>query len=540
MLLTRVTNLFRNTMIYGMGSVATNVVSLLLLPIFTSYLTPYDYGVITMLLTIEAAAQVLFRWGVDTAFMRLYYDCADQRARQRLASTIFLFLLAMNGALASAGIAGAGPLSGLLFHSRAHTLLIQLVIANTFAGGFFFMPFQVLRINEKPTQFVALAFTQSAGTIAARLVFVVGLHLEVFGIVMADIVITSLMILIMIPWFVPLLRPMFSRAILREALGFGLPRVPHSVARQVIGFADRYFLNVFGTLEEVGKYSIGATFGVALKLFVSAFESAWTPFFLGLMHQRDAKRIYSTISTYVTALLVLLVAGVCVTAPAVVRVFTKPKFHGAEIVTPWIALGVMFQGLYLLGSIGLVITKRTKVYPISTGAAAAASVIANLLLIPRFGMVGAALATTIAYFTLACVTVGASWHYYPIPYEWKRLARVALAGGAAFVVGKRTVSITPHPLEEIVLCTIVTTAVYGALLLVTGFFRPGELKVLRDIRARTLQWNRAPVVRTDQMPVEMAGDLIDRPTDPGSEAEDLQLPEAAPAKHGSVTAQPDL
>lgn len=539
MLLTRVTNLFRNTMIYGMGSVATNVVSLLLLPIFTSYLTPTDYGIITMLLTIEAAAQVLFRWGVDTAFMRLYYDCADQRARQRLSSTIFLFLLTMNGAVAGAGIAAAGLLSQLLFHTRAHTLLIQLVIANTFAGGFFFMPFQVLRINEKPTQFVSLAFTQTAGTIVARLVLVVGFHLEVFGIVMADVVITSLMILIMIPWFAPLIRPVFSRAVLGEALSFGLPRVPHSVARQVIGFADRYFLNVFGTLAEVGKYSIGATFGVALKLFVSAFESAWTPFFLGLMNQKDAKRIYSTISTYATALLVLLVAGVCATAPAVVRLFTNPKYQGAEVVTPWIALGVMFQGLYLLGSIGLVITKRTKVYPISTGAAATASVIANLLLIPRFGMVGAALATAIAYLTLACVTVGASWHYYPIQYEWKRLARIALAGAVAFVIGKRVVPSTGHALGEILACTVITTAVYGTVLLVTGFFRPGELKVLRDIRTRTLQWNKPPVVRPAQMPVEMAGDLVDTPSEPGSETLDLQAPDNA-AKHGSVTAQSDL
>jgi O-antigen/teichoic acid export membrane protein len=507
-LLTRVTNLFRNTMIYGMGSVATNVVSLLLLPIFTRYLTPSDYGIITMLLTIEAAAQVLFRWGVDTAFMRLYYDCADQRARQQLASTIFLFLLTASGLL-----------SNLLFHSHAYTLLIQLVIANTFAGGFFFMPFQVMRIKEQPAQFVSLAFTQSAGTIAARLVFVVGLHLEVFGIVAADLVITALMILIMIRWFVPLLRPVFSTTILREALGFGLPRVPHTVARQVIGFADRYFLNAFTTLREVGLYSIGATFGLALKLFLSAFESAWTPFFLGIMNQRDAKRIYSTISTYVVSVLVLLVAGVCVTAPAIVRIFTNAKFRGAEVVTPWIAMGVMFQGLYLLGSIGLVITKRTKVYPISTGAAAAASVIGNLLLIPRLGIVGAALANAIAYFTLACVTVGASWYYYPIQYEWNRLARITVAGVAGYLASAHGVPTSLRPIHQVLACMVLTTAVYGLVLLVSGFFRPGELKLLRDIRARTLQWNKSPVMRSE-MPVEMAGEFIDTPTEPGSDALD--------------------
>ena len=80
-MLTRVTSLFRNVVIYGMGDAATSVVSLLLLPIFTKFLTPADYGVITMLLTIEAVTKVMFRWGVDTAFMRLFYDCADRPAQ---------------------------------------------------------------------------------------------------------------------------------------------------------------------------------------------------------------------------------------------------------------------------------------------------------------------------------------------------------------------------------------------------------------------------------------------------------------------------
>ena len=70
----------------GRGDVATSIVSLLLLPVYTRFLTPSDYGVIAMLLTVEAGGKIIFRWGVDTAFIRLYYDCADQKARQRLAT----------------------------------------------------------------------------------------------------------------------------------------------------------------------------------------------------------------------------------------------------------------------------------------------------------------------------------------------------------------------------------------------------------------------------------------------------------------------
>jgi hypothetical protein len=305
----RIKNLFQNLAVYGLGDAATSIASLLLLPIYTRYLTPEDYGVITMLLMVEAVAKVTFRWGVDTAFMRLYYDCKDQLSRQQLASTVFFFLLVVNGALLCVVVAGAGRLSTLLFGTDTRAWLIRMVLANTFVTGFYFMPFHVLRISERTGKFVALGFGRSAGTLVMRLVFVIAGHLGVFGVVLADLVVTAIFTPILSLWVWPLIRPAFSRDVLREALGFGLPRIPHSIANQVIALADRTFLNAYARLADVGVYSVGASFGMAPKLFLSAFESAWTPFFLSVMHEKDARRTYSTVSTYVMLVLVLLVAG---------------------------------------------------------------------------------------------------------------------------------------------------------------------------------------------------------------------------------------
>lgn len=519
-MLARIKDLFRNLVIYGLGDVATSIVSLFLLPVFTNYLTPADYGVITMLLTVEAVTKVVFRWGVDTAFMRLYYDCGDERARQRLASTIFFFLAAVNGALLAAALLSLdwlaphilGPDAAAAGASR--NLLIGLTLVNTFVTGFYFMPFQVLRIGGQSPQFIALAFARSAGTIAARLLLVIWAGLGVLGIVVADVLVTALFTLVLMKWFAPLIRPVFSRPVLREALAFGLPRVPHSIAHQVIGFADRYLLNAFGTLRDVGLYSIGASFGLALKLFLSAFESAWTPFFLGVMREPDARKIYSTVSTYVVALLVLLVGGLSAVAPAVVRLFTTPEFQDAAAVTPWIALGVMFQGLYLVGSIGLVITKRTKLYPMATGTAAAVSLLANLLLIPRYGMIGAAWANTLSYATLAATTVGFSWHVYPIAYEWGRLLRIALAGAAGYAAAARAVPLATHPVAGIAVSGALMVGVYGLVLYLSGFFHAGEMRMLREVRARALKRKPVAVPESDTTQVEMAGEIVGSAPEP--------------------------
>ena len=138
------------------------VVSLLLLPIYTQYLTPSDYGVIAMLLTIEAVAKVLFRWGVDTAFMRLYYDCADQTGAATAGQHDLLLSPGVNGP-AHRRLPRRELLEYPCSLDSAHeAILIALVIGNTFVVGLYFIPFQVLRIEEQSKQFIALVFTRSA------------------------------------------------------------------------------------------------------------------------------------------------------------------------------------------------------------------------------------------------------------------------------------------------------------------------------------------------------------------------------------------
>ena len=210
----------------------------------------------------------------------------------------------------------------------------------------------------------------------------------VLGIVLADLALTAVFTLVTARWFAPLIRPVFSRGAPR-----GAQFRPATYPTQPRAPGDRcggpLLSEHFATLREVGLYSMGATFGLGLKLFLSAFEYAWTPFFLGVMKEPDAKDIYTKISTYYRGP-GLAGSGVVFGVHDLIRFMTAPAFHAAAFVTPWIALGVMFQGLYLVGSIGLIITRRTSRYPIATGIAGIASITSNVLLIPRFGLMGAA------------------------------------------------------------------------------------------------------------------------------------------------------
>jgi O-antigen/teichoic acid export membrane protein len=357
-------------------------------------------------------------------------------------------------------------------------------------------------------------------------VLVIGMGLGVFGVVLADVVVTACFTLVLLRWFVPLVRPVFSRHLLSESLRFGLPRVPHGVAHQVIAVADRYILGRFVTLHELGLYSTGASFGLAMKLFLSAFEYAWAPFYFGTMRDRDAKAIFSRVTTYAIAVLVLLASGLSAIAYDLVSVMTRPEFRYASRVVPWIGLGVALQGVYLLTSIGLNITKRTEYYPMATGIAAATSVAMNFALIPRFGIVGSAVANTLAYAVLAGVSWRFSQQLYPIRYEGRRLLKVLAAGVIAYLAAHMVPVSDARPLVGLLVRGTTVVIVYPIVLALTGFFIPTELAHLGELTAR-LRGRRTAGSSVET--TEMAGEIVSAPlTDDAEDAGALDAGEGEP------------
>ena len=152
-MLPKLRELAKNLAIYGLGDVAIQAVNFALLRVYVQYLSPADYGILALLGAIEAPVKLFFRWGIDGAFMRFWYDCEDERARQRLASTIFFFLLALNGTLLVLSLAAAPYLSAVLLDCDHCTRALQLVLLNTFAIGFTFIPFHVMRIEGRAAAF---------------------------------------------------------------------------------------------------------------------------------------------------------------------------------------------------------------------------------------------------------------------------------------------------------------------------------------------------------------------------------------------------
>ena len=500
--MSKLRELSKGLAIYGSGDVAVQILNFLLLPLYVIYLNKEDYGVIALLAAVEAPAKLFFRWGVDGAFMRYWYDCEDEPARQRLASTLFFFLLAVNGILLIASLAAAPSLSERLLERPGYTLALQLVLLNTFAIGFTFIPFHVLRMQNRAAQFSALTLARSVSTLLLRLALIVGLGYGVMGIVLADVIVTAALMLVLVRWFAPLIRPVFSTETLRASLRFGLPRVPHGFALQVMSVADRVILQKFTSLEVVGVYSMGVSFGLVPKIALGAFESAWAPFYYATAREPDAKRVFTTVTTYGITILALMTAGLSAIAPDLLHVMTGGRFVEAAPVVTWTSIGVFFYGVYLLTSIGLNITTNTKYYPVSTAIGAGVNVGLNFILIPSYGMLGAAWANGASYAVQAAIACHFSQRFYPIAYEKARIGWAVAAAVLAYVVAAFLPTLPPLPSLIVRGATVV--AVMGGVLWMAGFFNTDELRWLNGLRELR---RRKPVTRAADA-TEMAGEIV--------------------------------
>lgn len=478
----RLKHLTTGVAIYGAGDAAIQIVNVALLAVYVKggFLTSVDYGALAMIVAIEAFAKVLSRLGLDGAFMRYYHERGD--TLPRLASTIVWFLAVVNLLVFGGAWLLAAPVGRRIFDDAQYVTALRIMLLNTLLITLTFIPMHVMRLKHQAVTYSAFTFGRSLGTLLLRIALVIGLGWGLTGMYVADLVMTCVLVPLMWPWMRPYVRLAFSRDDLRTVLRFGLPRVPHGLAQQALDGGNKLLFSTYVPQAQVGVYQNATTLGTGVKFFTSAFETAWAPFYYATAREPDAKATLARMTTYAFAVLVLIVAGTTAVARDAVLVLLTPEYLPAVPVLPIVAVGMAMQGVYLLTSIGLNLTSRTEFYPASTIAAAIVGLGGGAVLMPRFGITGAAVALLAAYATQATVAYAFARRLYPIPYEWARIARVAAAGVVA-AIGARLLPEMP-PLAGLLARGAATAGLFVGLLWITGFLRATERAFVREQLAR--------------------------------------------------------
>ena len=475
-----VRRIFGHLLVYGSADVAILATTFLLLPVYTRVLSPSDYGVLALVLVLEAVLKPVYRWGLDTSFLRLHYDCRSDEERRRLAGTIILFLIGANGGLTLLLLGLAPTINGALFGGQNHVTTLSLLFANGFIGSFIFLPLTRLQIQEKSRAYATLTFVRSLGTIVLRLVFVVGLRWNVTGIVLADVMISTLMVAGLSRSINTMTTWRFSRSVARKMLQFGLPRASQGILHQGMAMSDRFFLTLYFPLEQVGVYLIGISIASVVKLYPAAFSTAWMPFAFDSMRRSDAPRLFGRLASYAFAVLSFLTLALACLAGPVVELMTPNAFHAAARVVPLLALGMAIQSTSILLSTSINVAKRTPAYPIATAVGGSVSLGGYFLLIPQWGLFGAAASVVAGQIVFVATLSYFAQRYYAIRYEWGRLAMTA---GVAIALYGIMAIVAPASIGTALSVGLALVATYPVALVVLGFFKAQELREIRQLLA---------------------------------------------------------
>jgi O-antigen/teichoic acid export membrane protein len=268
----------------------------------------------------------------------------------------------------------------------------------------------------------------------------------------------------------------FDRDLLRRMNRFGWPLVPSALLLWVTNFSDRFFLGQLSGDAEVGLYSVGVRIASVMVLLLTAFRTAWPAFAYSIQSDDEAKRTYAWVLTYLIAGATWVATGLALLSPWIVQVVAKSTFWEASRVVGLLAFSTVAFAGYIVISIGIGRARRTQFNWVITGLAAAVNIALNLTLIPPYGMMGAAVATVVAY---AMMFAGMAWwsnRIYPVPYQWRRVLTAAAAGIALAVTGKLVGGGLP--------VAALLALVYPLVLLPLGFYLPVERKRLRALIAR--------------------------------------------------------
>jgi O-antigen/teichoic acid export membrane protein len=473
---------------YQLADVVSKFIAVILLPVYTRFVTPKGYGVVELLANGVILISILARFGMIEAFLRFYFTDSDPERRDALARRTFVFLLVATTVVSVILAVGADPVSNVVLgYHDATTLRIAVLGLWTFTN--LELAYGLLRVDERLRLYATASVSNVLMTVAASVVLVVVAGEGARGLLLGNYAASTVVLFAL--WF-KLRHRLWSGGRERghgEEMGvllrFGLPTVPAEASVYALSIVDRYYIFHHRGQALAGLYSIAVKLAGAVALIVRAFQYAWPPLAYSVTDDREAGRLYGLVTTYYLCISGWVVAGLALEGRWVLRLLAAPAFFNAYKALPWVALGWALYGLWV---VFLAVAGRAKVternFPAAI-AGLAANVVLLLVLVPPLGLAGAGLALCGAYVVMLGVMHLLTRRAFPVAFEWRRLVQLTLIVGGLAAAGELAL---PTSGAVGFISRAAVWAVIPPALLVTGFAHGAELDQARALVARIRGW----------------------------------------------------
>lgn len=398
----------KNASIYGTVMILQGAIGFFLLPIYTKYLTPNDYGIVSIVTAVTGFLGIFYLFGLHGAVSRYYYDyIEDDTLFKKFVGSILMTILIISLSLTT-----------LLF-------LTHKFILDKFIKGINFYPYMalclvtialstlfpiyqgILQMQHKAEKFAAQQFILFLLSLGLNITFIVIFKLGAMGPLLSALIVSSLGFIYAFISFNKFVSWNIDKKIIIRSLKYSAPLVPHTLAGWTSNLADRIILNNLKNTSLVGIYNIGYQFGNIIGIMTVAVNSAFVPWFFSVMKNDNNNR--SNIYKFANAFVLLYSLGalwLSILSPYILKLMVNKNFFGAVDCIQYIAFAYVFNGVYYFFVSGLFYNEKgTKYIFICSTIAAIINIILNFVLIPKYNIVGASVATLISFAVMSVLVL---------------------------------------------------------------------------------------------------------------------------------------
>lgn len=433
----RNSKIITHSTIYMIGDILRHSVSLIMLPIYTRYLSTADYGAVELLSMIIDFASIIFGARIAQAIFRFFCATDDELEKKNIMASAYLLGVMSNGLGAIAVAFLSGFLSVAIFSDASFQIYIVLFAVTMFLLPLIEIPLVYIRAQQKPMLFVAYSLMKLLIQLALNLYFVVYREMHVEGVVYSSVISSAVMAFVLFCYFFPKIGFNASIITCKKLFTFSLPLKLAAIGSFYLTFGDRLILKIYTDLSHVGIYSLGYKFGFIFSILAWVpFEKMWDVEKYSIYKRPNAKSDYQMIFVNMSLFLIIIGLGISVLSKDVLRLMSDPAFWGAHEIVPIIIIAYIIQAWTKYCDLGVLINNKTIYIAFAEMIAVVVITAAYFILIPLYGIQGAAYATVVGFLSRLVWITYKSNQFYDMQLPWKKVLYTLVFAISVFIASQ--------------------------------------------------------------------------------------------------------
>lgn len=482
-------NTIKQSAIYGLSRISLKFVSFVITPVISIYFTVGEYGILDR---FERVWQIIFAislFGMETALLRWYTLTNDNENKKSLIFTILIYLTAINVIMFIIGFIFSDSFSYLIFNDSYYSNIIIFTFLIACFEALMVVPLSLLRAENKPGQYLLITISGTIIALLLQLYFLIYSNNKLEGIFISKFIAPCLTFIFLIPFLIRRTSLKFNFNILKEIVAFSFPLMLTGVVSTLLNSVNRFILGFIGKPDDVGLFSLASNIsGILTFILISPFQLAFNAIFWQKLKDSNAARFFTKSVTYSFLLYVWGALVISLLIPYIIKIYipTKPAYWESQKLVSILSMSLVFYGMLTISYMSYHHAKRNDLIFYFQSGALVLNIVLNYLLIPIWGMFGAAFSTLISFYLLIFFMYYFSGKFYFIKYESLKLYIIFILAVIMIFVFQYF-NIQPKWLD--ITLRIIACATFPLLLLPLKIYEKIEIETAKKIIGKYLKIN---------------------------------------------------